>query len=239
MAGLRATTQNRVPSPGLRRRARAIVAALRTARPEARVELSHNSPFELLVATILSAQCTDARVNQVLPGLLHAYPTPAAMSEADPPRLEALIRSTGFFRSKAKSLLGCSREILARHGGVVPRTMEALSALPGVGRKTANVVLGAGYGVAAGIVVDTHMARVARRLGLTRQETPERIEIDLMALVRPEDWIFFSIAMVLHGRYVCIARAPRCGECPLRRLCPSADRVAPAGVRRLRGRSRG
>ncbi len=238
MAGRRRTSQNRVPSAELRRRARAIVAALRAARPDARVELSHDSPFELLIATILSAQCTDARVNQVLPGLLHAYPTPAAMAEADPARLEALIRSTGFFRSKAKSLLGCSREILARHGGVVPRTMEELSALPGVGRKTANVVLGAAYGVAAGIVVDTHMARVARRLGLTRQEAPERIEIDLMSLVRPEDWIFFSIAMVLHGRYVCLARAPRCGECPLRRLCPSADRVVPAGVRRPRGRGR-
>ena len=192
------------------------------------MELSHDSPFELLIATILSAQCTDAWVNQVLPALLHAYPTPAAMAVADPDRLESLIRSTGFFRSKAKSLLGCSREILARHGGVVPRTMEELSALPGVGRKTANVVLGASYGVAAGIVVDTHMARVAGRLGLTRQEAPERIEIDLMALVRPEDWIFFSIAMVLHGRYVCLARAPRC----------SVDRVVPAGVRRLRGRGR-
>jgi endonuclease-3 len=203
------------------------------------VELRHNTPFELLIATILSAQCTDARVNQVVPGLLSVYPTPAAMVEADPGRLETLIRSTGFFRSKAKSILGCSREILARHGGVVPRTMEALSALPGVGRKTANVVLGAAYGIAAGIVVDTHMARVARRLGLTRQDDPERIESDLMDLVPQEDWIFFSIAMVLHGRYVCVARTPRCGECPLRRLCPSADRVVAVAVRRPRGRGRG
>jgi endonuclease-3 len=239
MAGRRATTPNQVTSARIRARASAIVAALRKSRPNARVELSHNSPFELLIATILSAQCTDARVNQVLPGLLHAYPTPAAMAKADPARLEALIRSTGFFRSKAKSILGCSREILVTHGGAVPRTMEALSALPGVGRKTANVVLGAAYGVAAGIVVDTHMARVARRLGLTQQQEPERIETDLMALVSPEDWIFFSIAMVLHGRYVCLARLPRCGECPLSRLCPSADQAVPARVRRPRGRGRG
>jgi endonuclease-3 len=203
------------------------------------VELSHDSPFELLIATILSAQCTDARVNLVLPALMRAYPTPAAMSGADPARLETLIRSTGFFRSKAKSILGCSREILARHGGVVPRTMEGLSALPGVGRKTANVVLGAAYGIASGIVVDTHMARVARRLGLTRQDDPKRIELDLMALLPREDWIFFSIAMVLHGRYVCLARTPQCGECPLRRLCPSADRVTPTAGRRPRGRGRG
>ena len=223
----------------LRKRARSIVSALRKARPNAHVELNHDTPFELLIATILSAQCTDARVNQVLPGLLHVYPTPAAMAEADPGRLETLIRSTGFFRSKAKSILGCSRELVARHGGVVPRTMEALSALPGVGRKTANVVLGAAYGIAAGIVVDTHMARVARRLGLTREEDPERIESDLMELLPREDWIFFSIAMVLHGRYVCAARTPHCGECPLRRLCPSADRVVPGAVRRPRGRGRG
>ena len=223
----------------LRRRAGGIVSALRRARPDAHVELSHDTPFDLLIATILSAQCTDARVNQVLPGLLRVYPTPAAMAEADPGHLETLIRSTGFFRSKTKAILGCARELLARHGGLVPRTMEALSALPGVGRKTANVVLGEAYGIAAGIVVDTHMARVARRLGLTREEDPERIESDLMELVPRDDWIFFSIAMVLHGRYVCVARTPRCGECPLRRLCPSADRVAPAAARRPRGRGRG
>jgi len=222
-----------------KRRARALVAALRATRPDARVELDHKSPFELLVATILSAQCTDARVNQVLPELLRAYPTPAAMSEADPDRLEGLIRSTGFYRSKARSILGCSRALLERHQGMVPRTMEELLVLPGVGRKTANVVLGAAYGIALGIVVDTHMARVARRLGLTRHEDPERIEADLMRLVPQEDWIYFSIAMVLHGRYVCLARAPRCGECPLRGLCPSADRLTPAAVRPLRGRGRG
>ncbi len=239
MADRHAGSRSPASAAELRRRARAIVSALRTARPDAHVELRHNTPFELLIATILSAQCTDARVNQVVPGLLSVYPTPAAMVEADPGRLETLIRSTGFFRSKAKSILGCSREILARHGGVVPRTMEALSALPGVGRKTANVVLGAAYGIAAGIVVDTHMARVARRLGLTRQDDPERIESDLMDLVPQEDWIFFSIAMVLHGRYVCVARTPRCGECPLRRLCPSADRVVAVAVRRPRGRGRG
>src|SRR5258706_4453171 len=162
MTVLRKPPAGRAPLAVQKRRTRAVVAALRSTRPDARVELDHKSPFELLVATILSAQCTDARVNQVLPELLRAYPTPAAMSHADPDRLERLIRSTGCYHSKARSILGCSRALLERHQGMVPRTMEELLVLPGVGRKTANVVLGAAYGIASGIVVDTHMARVAR-----------------------------------------------------------------------------
>jgi endonuclease-3 len=225
--------------PGLRRRAGAIVRALREARPDARVELDHRSPFELLIATILSAQCTDARVNQVTPELFRAYPTPEEMAEAPPSEIERLIRSTGFFRAKTRAILGCSRALSEEHGGLVPRTMEELAALPGVGRKTANVVLGAAYGIPSGIVVDTHVTRVARRLRLTRHDDPVRIESDLMSLVPRQAWIPFSIAMVLHGRYVCLARRPRCGECPLNRHCPSRDLEDRPPLRRSRGRGRG
>jgi endonuclease-3 len=209
------------PAPALRRRAAAIVRALRGARPDPRVELHHTGPFQLLVATILSAQSTDARVNQVTPVLFRRWPDPAALAAAPLGRIEAVIRSTGFFRSKARALQGCARALVERHGGEVPRSLEALTALPGVGRKTANVVLGAGCGIPSGIVVDTHMTRVARRLGLTRQADPVRIERDLLGLVPRAAWIFFSIAMILHGRYVCQARRPRCSACPLRAHCPS------------------
>ncbi|HZM71369.1 MAG TPA: endonuclease III [Candidatus Cryosericum sp.] len=225
--------------PALRRRAGAIVRELQRARPDARVELEHRSPFELLMATILSAQCTDARVNQVTPGLFRAYPTPKEMAVAQPEAIERLIRSTGFFRAKTRAILGCSRALGEKHGGLVPRTMEELAALPGVGRKTANVVLGAAYGIPSGIVVDTHVARVARRLRLTRHDDPVRIERDLMSLVPRHSWIPFSIAMVLHGRYVCLARRPRCGECPLNRHCPSRDLADRPPLRRSRGRGRG
>jgi endonuclease-3 len=223
----------------LRRRTAAIVRALGRARPSPRVELDHDGPFQLLIATILSAQCTDARVNRVTPELFRRYPSPAAFAAAEPAELEAAVRSTGFFRAKARSIRECCRALLERHGGRVPRTLEEMVRLPGVGRKTANVVLGAGYGVASGIVVDTHVARVARRLGLTRRDDPVRIERDLMALVPERDWIFFSIAMVLHGRYVCVARRPRCGECPLRARCPSAlpAEVSAPPPRRDRDRS--
>jgi endonuclease-3 len=205
------------------------------------VELEHANPFQLLVATILSAQCTDARVNQVTRDLFRAYPDAAALAGASLSDLETAVRSTGFFRSKAKSLSGCARALIERHGGEVPRTMGEMTRLPGVGRKTANVVLGAGYGLPSGIVVDTHMARLARRLGLSRSADPERIEKDLMDLVPASDWIFFSIAAILHGRYVCQARLPRCGVCPLRRPCPSrhleADLVKGRGG--LRARKKG
>jgi len=207
----------------VRERALAVLEALHRARPGAAVELEHQTPFQLLIATILSAQCTDARVNLVTRELFRRYPGPAPLAGARPADLERMIRSTGFFRAKARSIRECSREIMARHSGEVPRTMEELTRLPGVGRKTANVVLGAGYGIASGIVVDTHMARVARRLGLTRSTDPAAIERDLMRLIPESEWIFFSIAMVLHGRYVCLARRPRCGDCPLSARCPSRD----------------
>ena len=202
-------------------RATDILHALRRARPGARVELVHDSPFRLLVATILSAQCTDARVNLVTPSLFRAWPDVKALAGAEPADLEEAIRSTGFFRSKARSLKAMSQALLDRHEGEVPRTMDEMTRLPGVGRKTANVVLGAGYGIPSGIVVDTHAARVAQRLGLTRQTDPVKIERDLMAVIPRDDWIFTSIALVLHGRYVCQARLPRCSECLLSPHCPS------------------
>jgi endonuclease-3 len=209
------------PQADLLRRAGRILRALKRSGPEARIELDYRSPFELLVATILSAQCTDARVNKVTPDLFRAYPDPQALADADQDDLENLIRSTGFFRAKSKALLGASRALRDEHGGEVPRTMEELSRLPGVGRKTANVVLGGAYGIATGVVVDTHVRRVARRLRLTRHDDPVRIERDLTGLWPRSEWIFASIALVLHGRYVCVARAPRCGACPLSPDCPS------------------
>ncbi len=222
----------------LQERTAAIVDALRRARPGARVELEHRDPFQLLIATILSARCTDARVNLVTSDLFRRYADAAAFARAQLPEIERAIRSTGFFRSKARSIQGCCRELLARHGGEVPRSIEELTHLPGVGRKTANVVLGAGYGIASGIVVDTHMTRVAQRLGLTRAEDPEAIEWDLMRLVPEQDWIFFSIATILHGRYVCQARRPRCGECPLNPHCPSRHLGSQAATPRPGGRRR-
>src|SRR5881397_2857013 len=183
-------------------RARKIIARLRREYPDATCALHHQSALELAVATILSAQCTDARVNMVTPHLFAKYRTAADYASADPRVLEKEIQSTGFFRNKTKSIVGMAQALVERHGGQVPRTMEELTRLPGVGRKTANVVLGAGYGIASGIVVDTHMARVATRLGLTRQTDPVKIERDLLAAVPPTEWIFFSIAMILHGRTV-------------------------------------
>ncbi len=211
------------PAAARRARAAAVLEALHRSRPAPRVELDHDGPFQLLVATILSAQCTDARVNQVTPALFRSYPDAAVLALASPRALERIIRSTGFFRAKARALMLCARALVERHGGEVPRTMEDLTRLPGIGRKTANVILGAGYGIPSGIVVDTHMARVTGRLGLTRHRDPVRIERDLLDLVPRSEWIFFSIAMILHGRYVCQARRPRCGECALSEDCPSAD----------------
>jgi len=223
-----------------RERFPALLQALRKDRPEARIELEYHGPFELLVATILSAQCTDTRVNKVTPEVFKRWPTPAALAAADTTQVEGVIRSTGFFRAKARALIGCSRAITERHAGSVPRSMEALTALPGVGRKTANVVLGVAYGEACGVVVDTHVTRVCRRLGLTRHTDPVRIEGDLLALLTQSDRAYFSIAMVLHGRYVCLARTPRCQECALSADCPSRGRTMLPGRRRPpRGRGRG
>ncbi len=240
-----------VASPGeIATRVAAILKTLHRAHPAPRVELDHKNPFQLLLATILSAQCTDERVNKVTGPLFLAYPELAALARARPADLERLIRSTGFFKAKTRSILGCCRMLVEKHGGQVPRTMDEMTQLPGVGRKTANVVLGAGYGIASGIVVDTHMARVASRLGLTRQEDPVRIEKDLAALIPREEWIFFSIVMILHGRYVCQARRPRCGSCPLKACCPSRDleewlatsrssRLRPRGRPAVRAKKRG
>ncbi|NGZ08246.1 MAG: endonuclease III [Nitrospira sp. LK70] len=195
-----------------------IAVSLRHAMPTAHVELTHRSPWELLVATILSAQCTDQRVNQVTPTLFRQYPTAQAMTKATPTELEALIRSTGFYKSKAKSLIGCAQVIAGRFEGQVPDTMEALTSVPGVGRKTANVLLGAVFGKPA-IVVDTHVRRVANRLALTHSSDPEQIEGDLQSLYPQSQWTEVSQRLLLHGRYVCLARKPRCCGCPIYDLC--------------------
>jgi endonuclease-3 len=206
----------------LRRRTATMVSRLKREYPDAHCELDYRTPFELLVATILSAQCTDTRVNLVTPALFARYPTPAALAAARQEDVEALIRSTGFFRNKARSLIGMARALGAAPGGTVPATMAELQVLPGVGRKTANVILGNAYGKNEGITVDTHVARLATRLGLTRQTTPQKIEQDLMALVPRKDWTLISHLLIWHGRRVCIARRPRCEVCLLNRVCPSS-----------------
>lgn len=208
-----------------------IVALLKRAYPDAHCELDYRTPFELLVATILSAQCTDVRVNLVTPAVFSRYPTPAALANARQEDVEQLIRSTGFFRNKAKSLIGMAQALTASHRGLVPRTMDELQVLPGVGRKTANVILGNAYGLNEGVTVDTHVARLSTLLGLTRQVTPEKIEQDLMALVPRDDWAVFSHLLIWHGRRVCIARRPRCGECVLSDICPSTTLI-----RKVRGK---
>ncbi len=195
-------------------------ALLAKAYPEARCELAHRNAYELLVATILSAQCTDARVNQVTPAFFARFPNPQALAHASQEEVEELIKSTGFYRNKAKALLGMAKALVERHGGEVPRDMEAMVQLPGVGRKTANVVLGTAYGLATGIVVDTHVARVAQRLGLTTATDPERIEQELMAFFPKDQWIAVGHRLVLHGRYVCQARKPACSSCVLAEICP-------------------
>ena len=209
-------------SPALRARALEILARLRTLYPDAHCELDHRNAFELLVATILSAQCTDARVNMVTPALFRRYPSAGKLALADPADVEDLIRSTGFFRNKTKSLLGMARAVVDRHKGKVPATMDELRVLPGVGRKTANVILGNAFGINEGVTVDTHVTRLSRLLRLTRHTDPEKIERDLMALFPQEDWALLSHLLIFHGRRVCIARRPRCAECVLRTLCPSA-----------------
>ncbi len=202
-----------------RRRVAEILAGLDRLYPDARAELDHDGPYQLLVATILSAQCTDARVNLVTPEVFRRWPTPAALARARQTTVEGVIRSTGFYRNKAKSLLGMAKTLVARFGGAVPRTMDEMLELPGVARKTANVVLGSAYGIASGVVVDTHVARLAGRLGLTRETDPKKIERDLMAVIPEERWVSFGHQLIWHGRRVCVARNPRCETCPL--PCPS------------------
>jgi endonuclease III len=204
------------------RRAPEILTRLIAAYPDARCALDHRNAYELLCATILSAQCTDARVNIVTPALFERYPTPEALARARPADVEAIIKSTGFFRNKTKSLIGMAQALVADHGGEVPRTMEELRVLPGVGRKTANVILGNAYGINEGITVDTHVARLSRLLGLTRQDDPAKIEQDLMPLFPRDHWALVSHLLIFHGRRVCIARRPRCAECVLSDICPSS-----------------
>ena len=207
---------------GRRVRTRKIVARLRREFPDAKCALDHQSPLQLLVATILSAQCTDVRVNMVTPALFAKYRTAADYAAADPEVFQREIQSTGFFRNKTKSILGMAHALVERHGGRVPDTMDALVALPGVGRKTANVVLGNAFGKNEGIVVDTHVQRISGLLKLTREAAPEKIERDLMALVPRKDWTIFSHLLILHGRKTCIARRPKCESCRVNDLCPSS-----------------
>ena len=201
------------------------IARLKSEYPDATTALDWENPLELLVATILSAQTTDVRVNTVTPNLFAKYPTAADYAAADPTELEEDIRPTGFFRNKAKSLRGMAGALVEDHGGEVPRTMDELVALPGVGRKTANVVLGNAFGIDEGVVVDTHVRRLSNRLGFTIENDPEKIEKDLMQAVPKRDWTVFSHLLILHGRSVCKARKPACADCIVNDLCPSAFEV--------------
>lgn len=217
--------RGRTKKPLAPERVAAILDVLRAAYPNAVCALNHRSAWELTVATILSAQCTDVRVNLVTPALFKAFPNAKAMAAASLPELEALVRTTGFFRNKAKSIQGAGRVITEEFGGKVPQTIEELLRVPGVARKTANVVLGSWYKIADGIVVDTHVLRLSRRLELTKNIAPEKVERDLIAIVPRDHWIDLSHELILHGRQVCIARKPRCADCTLERLCNSADKT--------------
>lgn len=233
----------RPPSPSRERgkggevvatRARAVLRSLARLYPDARCALDHGSAFQLLCATILSAQCTDARVNLVTPELFRRFPTPSRLAAARQGEVEAVIRSTGFFRNKAKNLIAMAQALVADHGGEVPDTMDTLHALPGVGRKTANVLLGNWFGKNEGITVDTHVTRLSRLLKLTRHADAVKIERDLMALFPRERWTVISHYMILHGRAVCIANRPKCGACVLAGICPSSMVRSPEHVPRVR-----
>ena len=204
----------------VKRRAGQVVRVLKKEYPEVHCALVHSSPFELLVATILSAQCTDARVNIVTPPLFKKYPDPAAFAAAPLPAIEKAIQSTGFFRNKAKNIKAASTAIVDDYGGEVPETLDELVGLAGVGRKTANVVLGVAFGQATGVVVDTHVGRLSRRLGLTTNDDAVKVEADLMAIIPKKEWIDFSHRLIAHGRQVCIARKPKCEVCVMNDFCP-------------------
>ena len=208
--------------PALRAHARAVYDELARLYPSAHCELDFRNPYELTVATILSAQCTDKRVNLVTPAVFATYPNARSLADAPQDELEELVKSTGFFRAKSKSLIGMARAVVASHGGGIPNTMEALVALPGVGRKTANVVLGNAFGINQGVVVDTHVGRLSNRLGLTKATDPVKVEAALMPLFPRDNWTMLSHLLIWHGRKVCDARSPRCGSCTLRPRCPSA-----------------
>ncbi len=207
------------------KRVRAILEKLNEAYPDATCALAHDNPFQLLISTILSAQCTDVRVNQVTATLYKKYPSPEAFAYASPTELEKDIRPTGFFRNKTKSIIGTSKKIIEEFQGKVPQTMEELLALPGVARKTANVVLGTAFGIPSGVVVDTHVQRLSERLDLTRNTDPKKIEQDLMQIIPQEKWILFAHQLIWHGRRVCQARKPRCIECNLEKICYSKDKT--------------
>lgn len=208
-----------VPNDDVKNRARKVLRGLARAYPDADCALRHESAYQLLAATILSAQCTDERVNMVTPKLFDRFPDAADLAKARLSQIERIIKSTGFFRAKAKNLRGMARGLVDRFGGEMPREIDDLVQLPGVGRKTANVVLGVCFGIASGVVVDTHVKRISNLLGLTEESNPERIEVDLMAILPKTQWISFSHRVIHHGRQVCIARRPRCDECPLLTCC--------------------
>jgi endonuclease-3 len=210
------------PNP---KRVAAILTKLDEAYPDVTCALEHENPFQLLISTILSAQCTDVRVNEVTKVLYRKYATIEALAYANPGEIEQDVRPTGFFRNKTKSIMGASKKIVEEFGGQVPRTMEELLTLPGVARKTANVVLGSGFGIAAGVVVDTHVIRLSNRLDLTRNSDPKKIEQDLMGVIPQDKWILFSHQLIWHGRRVCVARNPRCIECNLEKLCSANDKT--------------
>jgi endonuclease-3 len=211
------------PDAAKKAQAARVVRRLKADYPAATCALENETPFELLVATILSAQCTDVRVNMVTPELFRRWPTAKEMADAPTKELEKVIQSTGFFRNKAKNIKAASRGIVEQHGGEVPRDMDQLVALPGVGRKTANVVLGTAFGMATGVVVDTHVTRVSRRLGLTEHADPIRIEQDLMQLLPKSEWVDFAHRMIHHGRQICVARKPKCPICSMKTFCPKID----------------
>lgn len=210
-------------SPEDKKRARAIAKRLKQAILTPVVELDFDDPWQLLIATILSAQSTDKIVNRVAPGLFERFPNPAALADANPTEVEDLIHATGFFRNKTKSIQGASRHLVEHHDGEVPQTLAELIKLPGVARKTANVVLSKCFGKAEGVIVDVHCGRVSRRLGFTEHKEAVKVERDLMGLVPEKDWIGVGQRFVLHGRYICVARKPRCSRCPIAELCPSAE----------------
>jgi endonuclease III len=213
------------PDPTDPKRIAAILQKLDEAYPDATCELKHASPFQLLISTILSAQCTDVRVNQVTETLYKKYANPEAFAYANPSELEQEIRPTGFFRNKTKSVMGASKAVVEKFGGEVPRSMEEILTLPGVARKTGNVVLGTAYGIASGVVVDTHVQRLSNRLELTTNQEPKKIEQDLMKVLPQNKWIQFSHHLIWHGRRVCIARKPKCAICNLERICKSKDKT--------------
>jgi endonuclease-3 len=221
-----ATKKPRTSIADRKDQAKRVTRRLKADYPDAVCALENETPFQLLIATILSAQCTDERVNIVTQVLFAKYPTAADLAGVPLPKIEQIIKSTGFFRNKAKNILACSRALVEQYDGEVPRTLEELVALPGVGRKTANVVLGTAYGIPTGVVVDTHVTRLSNRLGLTQHSDAEKIERDLMEVLPKKEWIDFAHRMIWHGRKICVARKPKCPECSMNRFCPKIG-VAP------------